>query len=262
MPSVPARSVPDVAIVAGGRCDRGSGESASAAVQPRRDRRRRPRRSAYWHRAALRRTRSAGAAGGCASSSTPARRKTDSELAHAREATRIAELGYKHLLDIARPGMSEDELAAELRWHSKSLGAEDNFVLLCAGPHNKAVAPSNGRRMQAGDTIVCEITPSYRGQLAQICRTIVLGEAPTLLRGKYDLVVQFDAGRLRRRRAGRDHGRYLPRHQHRAGGAKATANSATRRISAAAATGSASARSSPATWRSTTISCSNPTCCS
>ncbi len=119
-----------------------------------------------------------------------ARRKTDRELVHAREATRIAELGYKHLLAIARPGMSEDELAVELRWHSKSLGAEDNFVLLCAGPHNKAVAPSNGRRMQAGDTIVCEITPSYRGQLAQICRTIVLGEAPALLRSKYDLVVR------------------------------------------------------------------------
>ena len=116
-------------------------------------------------------------------------RKTDDELAHAREATRIAELGYKHLLEIARPGMTEDELAMELRWHSKSLGAEDNFVLLCAGPHNKAVAPSNGRRMQAGDIIVCEITPSYRGQLAQICRTIVLGSASDFLREKYDLVV-------------------------------------------------------------------------
>jgi len=119
----------------------------------------------------------------------PAQRKTATELANAREATRIAELGYKHLLEVARPGITEDELAMELRWHSKSLGAEDNFVLLCAGPHNKAVAPSNGRRMQAGDTIVCEITPSYRGQLAQICRTIVLGEAPSLLRKKYELVI-------------------------------------------------------------------------
>jgi Xaa-Pro aminopeptidase len=119
----------------------------------------------------------------------PAQCKTNTELAHAREATHIAELGYKHLLDVARPGITEDELAAELRWHSKSLGAEDNFVLLCAGQHNKAVAPSNGRRMQTGDIIVCEITPSYRGQLAQICRTIVLGEAPALLRKKYDLVV-------------------------------------------------------------------------
>ncbi len=118
----------------------------------------------------------------------PARRKIDTELAYAREATRIAELGFQRLLELARPGMSEDELASELRWHSKSLGAEDNFVLLCAGPHNKAVAPSNGRRMQKGDIIVCELTPSYRGQLAQICRTIVLGEAPALLREKYDLV--------------------------------------------------------------------------
>jgi Xaa-Pro aminopeptidase len=125
----------------------------------------------------------------------PARCKTETELANAREATRIAELGYEYLLEIARPGMTEDALATELRWHSKSHGAEDNFVLLCAGPHNKAVAPSNGRPMQPGDTIVCEITPSYRGQLAQICRTIVLGEAPALLRRKYSLVISsMEAG--------------------------------------------------------------------
>jgi Xaa-Pro dipeptidase len=120
----------------------------------------------------------------------PARRKTDAELANAREATRIAELGLQRLLEIARPGNSEDELAVELRWHSKSLGAEDNFALMCAGPHNKAVAPSHGRRMQAGDIIIVELTPSYRGQLAQICRTIVLGEPSAVLRSKYALVVQ------------------------------------------------------------------------
>lgn len=115
--------------------------------------------------------------------------KTSEEIAHVREATRIAELGYQRLLEIARPGMTEDALAAELRWHSKTLGADDNFALMCAGPHNKAVAPSNGRPMRKGDIIVCELTPSYGGQLAQICRTIVLGEASPLLREKYDLVV-------------------------------------------------------------------------
>src|SRR5262245_49009795 len=69
--------------------------------------------------------------------------KTDEEIANAREATRIAELGYQRMLEIARPGMSEDDLAVELRWHSKTLGADDNFLLLCAGPRNPAVAPSN-----------------------------------------------------------------------------------------------------------------------
>jgi Xaa-Pro aminopeptidase len=116
--------------------------------------------------------------------------KTADEIANAREATRIAELGYARMLEIARPGMSEDELAVELRWHSKTLGAEDNFLLLCAGPRNPAVAPSNGRIMQAGDTLVAEITPSYRGQLAQICRTVTLGPASADLKDKYELLVR------------------------------------------------------------------------
>ena len=118
-----------------------------------------------------------------------ARTKTDDEIAYAREATRIAELGYRRLLDVARPGMSEDELAAELKWFMKTLGADDNFLLLCASPHNRAVQPSTGRRFQKGDIILAEITPSVRGQLAQICRTVVVGEASAELAEKYALVV-------------------------------------------------------------------------
>jgi Xaa-Pro aminopeptidase len=116
--------------------------------------------------------------------------KTEDEIANAREATRIAELGYARMLEIARPGMSEDELAVELKCYTRTLGAEDNFLLLCAGPRNPAVAPSNGRIMQAGDILVAEITPSYRGQLAQICRTVTLGPATAELKDKYDLLVR------------------------------------------------------------------------
>ena len=116
--------------------------------------------------------------------------KTIDEIANAREATRIAELGYARLIEIARPGMSEDELAVELRWYTRTLGAEDNFLLLCAGARNPAVAPSNGRVMQKGDVLVAEITPSYRGQLAQICRTTTLGKASAELKHKYDLLVR------------------------------------------------------------------------
>jgi Xaa-Pro aminopeptidase len=118
-----------------------------------------------------------------------ARTKTDEEIASARDATRIAELGYSHLLDIARPGVTEDQLAVELKWQMKSLGAEDNFLLLCAGSHNRAVQPSTGRKLQKGDIVLAEITPSVRGQLAQICRTVVIGTATDELVEKYALVV-------------------------------------------------------------------------
>src|SRR4029078_6616751 len=72
----------------------------------------------------------------------------------------------------------------------KSRGAEDNFLLLCAGSHNRAVQPSTGRRFQRGDIILAEITPSVRGQLAQICRTVVIGDASAELADRYALVVR------------------------------------------------------------------------
>jgi Xaa-Pro aminopeptidase len=118
-----------------------------------------------------------------------ARTKTSLEIANARAATRIAERGYERLIEIARADMTEDDLAVELKWHMKTLGAEDNFLLLCAGPHNRAVQPSTGRMLEPGDTILAEITPSYRGQLAQICRTVVIGEPREELARKYRLVV-------------------------------------------------------------------------
>jgi Xaa-Pro aminopeptidase len=118
-----------------------------------------------------------------------ARTKTGEEIANAREATRIAELGYQYMLTIAKPGMSEDALAVDLKWFMKSQGAEDNFLLLCAGSHNRAVQPSTGRKLQVGDIVLAEVTPSVRGQLAQICRTIVVGDASAELAEKYALVV-------------------------------------------------------------------------
>jgi Xaa-Pro aminopeptidase len=77
----------------------------------------------------------------------------------------------------------------------KALGAEDNFLMLCAGSHNPAVQPSSGRRLEVGDIILAEITPSYMGQMAQICRTAVIGPASESLKRGYDLVVRsMEAG--------------------------------------------------------------------
>jgi Xaa-Pro aminopeptidase len=116
--------------------------------------------------------------------------KTAEQIANARMAAEIAERGYRRLLEIARPGLREDELAVELRHSMKRLGADDNFLMLCAGSHNRAVQPSSGRSLEPGDIILAEITPSYKGQMAQICRTAVLGTAADALREGYNLVVR------------------------------------------------------------------------
>lgn len=121
--------------------------------------------------------------------------KTSDEIENARRATAIGERGFDRLLEIAKPGMPECELAVQLKLYMEELGADDNFFLLTASQHNRAVQPSSGRPLQKGDVILAEMTPTYRGQLSQICRTAIVGPASPLLQEKYALVVRaMEAG--------------------------------------------------------------------
>ena len=131
-----------------------------------------------------------------------ARCKSENQIAKARRAARVAERGYERLLEIARPGMREDELALDLKHYMKTLGAEDNFLMLCASSHNRAVQPSSGRLLERGDIVLAEITPSIEGQLAQICRTAVLGNATDTLKEGYELVVRSMAQGIAAAKAG------------------------------------------------------------
>ncbi len=121
--------------------------------------------------------------------------KTDAEIARARKAASIAEEGFVHLLKIARPGMRECDLAVQCNLFTKSLGADDNFLMLSALPHGYGVAASSNRPLTRGDVLVAEFTPSYEGQFAQICRTVSIGAPSNVLAEKYALVARaMEAG--------------------------------------------------------------------
>ncbi|WP_102348859.1 M24 family metallopeptidase [Bacillus sp. Marseille-P3661] len=116
--------------------------------------------------------------------------KSDEEIENARKATWIAERGYEKVLEIAKPGMYDYQLAGELVSYMKSLGADDNFLLMSASQHNQAVRPPGRRRLEKGDIILAEISPSFKGQFSQICRSVVLGDNNLeLLTEKYNLLV-------------------------------------------------------------------------
>ncbi len=131
-----------------------------------------------------------------------ARVRTLEELADAERATWIAERGYERVLEYARPGIREYELAAELYCFTKKLGAEDNFLLMSASQHNLAVRAAGERILDVGDIILSEITPCYRGQFAQICRTTVIGEPRPIVRDKYAILQDAMAEGLIAGRAG------------------------------------------------------------
>ncbi len=114
--------------------------------------------------------------------------KSSREIENARKATEIAEQGYGKMLEVTRSGVYEYVLSSEADSHMKTLGAEDDFLLLCSSQHNRLVHPPLRRVLASGDIILTEISPCYGGQFVQICRTVVIGPLRDELLEKYALL--------------------------------------------------------------------------
>lgn len=105
-----------------------------------------------------------------------------------RRASWIAEEGYRQALADIRPGMKEFEFAGRLDTYMHQLGADDNFLLVSASRHNRSVHTPSDRILAEGDLLLAEISPSYQGAFAQICRTAVIGEPSKELSDSYELL--------------------------------------------------------------------------
>jgi Xaa-Pro aminopeptidase len=117
-----------------------------------------------------------------------ARSKSAFELERMKKAAEIADAGVQALHEEARVGLKEFELAAIVEYRMRSLGAEDNFGMVVANRHNQALHPPTDRVVQPGDIIIGEITPCVGGLFVQICRTMVLGQPPPVVREKYAIL--------------------------------------------------------------------------
>lgn len=115
---------------------------------------------------------------------------TADRRAAAERAVRIAETAYEHLLAIARPGMRERELAAELHDIVRAGGADDNFMLINGSLHGRGITVAGDRILECGDVMVIEITPSVEGQFVQLPRTAVLGKPSAQLVADFELLRQ------------------------------------------------------------------------
>ncbi len=105
------------------------------------------------------------------------RRKTPGEIDTLKRAALLADLGYRHFVGTAQPGMAEFELVAEVEAFLKTHGAEDNFMLIGSGGTEVfGMRPPTERQLREGDNVTTELTPQVNGYYAQICRTLVLGE--------------------------------------------------------------------------------------
>jgi Xaa-Pro dipeptidase len=114
--------------------------------------------------------------------------KLDSEIAAIRKAAKLADAGYEVFMQAARVGRADYELVAEAEAFFRANGVDDNFQIIgVGGVEVKGMAPPSGKRLKRGDMVTTELTPCVDGYYAQICRTLVVGEATPEQKGAHAL---------------------------------------------------------------------------
>jgi Xaa-Pro aminopeptidase len=131
-----------------------------------------------------------------------AREKSAAEIERVRRAAAAADAGFEAFHAAARVGVREYEIVAEVEYAMRLAGADDNFILLSTGPHNRAMRAPTDRRVEPGDIVIGEISPVVEGQFVQLCRTVSVGQASAALVTAYELLLRAYTSSVARVRAG------------------------------------------------------------
>lgn len=105
--------------------------------------------------------------------------KSEEELAFVRKSGECADIGAQAIIEVAQPGVTEEELVAHCDMAMVKAGApRGNFILLGSGPWDSMEGTIGGgtqRRIQKGDIILNEITSCYGGYYTQLCVPVSIG---------------------------------------------------------------------------------------
>jgi Xaa-Pro aminopeptidase len=119
--------------------------------------------------------------------------KDEAEIALIQQACHIADQGFEHILKMVRPGMTEIEVANQLDFFMRSLGATsvsfDTIVasgLRSAMPHGVA----SEKVIEQGDLITLDFGCYYQGYVSDMTRTFAVGDPGEKLKEIYQIVLE------------------------------------------------------------------------
>ncbi len=118
---------------------------------------------------------------------------------------RIAERVFSELKEFVKPGVSEKEVAAEIRKRVKKYGAKkESFRVIVASGKNSAKIHgfSSRKKIRSKDVIMFDFGALYRGWRSDITRSYVLGQPTKRQKNIYTLLKKAQAAGIKRVKAG------------------------------------------------------------
>lgn len=128
------------------------------------------------------------------------------EIEWMQQAAAIADRAFAQLLPHIRPGRREQEIAAELEFAMRTLGAERAAfeIIVASGPRSALPHGVAGEKaLVPGELVIIDFGAVYQGYCSDCTRTLVMGEAMTPeQRAVYEIVREAQEAALRLLRPG------------------------------------------------------------
>ncbi len=105
--------------------------------------------------------------------------KDKSEIALMQRAAEIAEIGMEAAVNTLRPGITENEVAAEVEYAMRKAGGHGvaTPVFVNSGIRSGWLhGTASDKEIEDGDLVVLDLVPKHKGYCANLCRTFVIGK--------------------------------------------------------------------------------------
>lgn len=119
--------------------------------------------------------------------------KDEEEIAIIEKACSIADLAYDHILKMIQPGVTEIEVANQLDFYMRSLGASGvSFETIVASGLRSAMphGVASKKIIEQGDLITIDFGCYYEGYVSDMTRTFAIGDPGEQLKEIYQIVLE------------------------------------------------------------------------
>lgn len=126
-------------------------------------------------------------------------RKDDREIEALAQAVKVGDQVFDHMLKVIKPGMTESEVAAEMEYQMRKLGASGpSFATIVASGARSAMchAQPTENRLKPGDALVMDFGVIYHHYCSDMTRTIFIGEPGEEMKKIYRIVLEAQLAAL------------------------------------------------------------------
>lgn len=118
--------------------------------------------------------------------------KTADEIAVLKDAAKIADDAFQHILTFIRPGVTELEVSNELEFFMRKQGATSSSFSIIVASGQRSALPhgvATDKVIESGDFVTLDFGALYNGYISDITRTIAVGEPSEKLKEIYNIVL-------------------------------------------------------------------------